>query len=227
MAGRETQPKVDPVVSGEPQSYGMTRPLPVSILGLLGGCLKCRWLLQGPSIPPVLGLLNTEPLTPQVPTSVVMPCGGFTGRRTYRWTQPPLSCWPQWPTDLASLVGGAWRSWGLCLQLVSAGGRDTELEREPTGNGTGRCQSRGAPGTCGPGQAEALERSTGWTAGRCADGCSGLAVASLSWLLPSPCHVPPLCHSWQEATPQVSAAHIQPHTAGRAAQPGPWARGLG
>lgn len=72
---------MDPVVSGEPQSYGMTRLLPVSVLDLLGGCLKCRWLLQGPSIPPVLGLLNTGPLTPQVPTSVVMPCGGLNRKK--------------------------------------------------------------------------------------------------------------------------------------------------
>lgn len=56
------------------------------------------------------------------------PAGDSTGRGgTHRWTQPPLSCWPQRPTHLASLVGGTRRGRGLRLELVSAGAGDTRL----------------------------------------------------------------------------------------------------
>lgn len=60
---------------------------------------------------------------------VAILCWGLNRKRggTHRWTQPPLSCWPQRPTHLASLVGGTRRGRGLRLELVSAGGRDTEL----------------------------------------------------------------------------------------------------
>lgn len=38
-----------------------------------------------------------------------------------------LSCWPQRPTHLASLVGGTRRVGDFAFVLVSAGGGDTEL----------------------------------------------------------------------------------------------------
>lgn len=61
---------------------------------------------------------------------VAILCWGLNrkdGAGTHRWTQPPLSCWPQRPTHLASLVGGTRRGRGLRLELVSAGRRDTKL----------------------------------------------------------------------------------------------------
>ena len=73
------------------------------------------------------------------PTTWPSPAGVSTGRKgTHRWTQPPLSCWPQWPTHLASLVGGTRRGRGLCLELASAAGGDPERENEESPKETTR-----------------------------------------------------------------------------------------
>lgn len=131
--------------SPKPQQEGI--PIPRWTRRSVGKPPETWWSVQGPPIPPVLGFLNTGPLTPQVPTTVWLShAGDSTGRRgTHRWTQPPWSCWPQRPTHLASLVGGTRRGRGMCLDLISAQERDMGLEREPTGG----CPRAGEPRRAG------------------------------------------------------------------------------
>lgn len=134
--GRKVHPKANPVASGknlrrdcdcsqQPPGFVPGAPESWGVGG--GGC----W--PGPIQPPSSGAPH-----PRAPESSP-PCG-HPLLETHRWTQPPRSCWPQRCTHRASLVGGARRGRGLCLELVSAGGRDPgpeneESPKEPTQGG--------------------------------------------------------------------------------------------
>lgn len=73
------------------------------------------------------------------------PCG-HPLLETHRWTQPPRSCWLQRCTHRASLVGGTRRGRGLCLELVSARGRDLRMRRTQRNPRREVSTPEGAPG---------------------------------------------------------------------------------